>query len=91
MGAPFIGTSIQKHHDASVVTDNEIKAQELEHVFFLPSPYNYAFEEHLDMKRFYPTTLPLGGMHFITSADRLILQHITKGSPCANFETCDQG
>jgi hypothetical protein len=85
MGNPFIRTSIKKHRDASVVSDYGIKNQELEQVFFLPSPYNDAFEEHLDMKRFYPTTLPLGGLHFITSADHLILQHITKGSLCAKL------
>jgi hypothetical protein len=83
---PFIRTSIQKHQDASVVSDYGIKAQQLEQVFFLPSPYNDAFEEHLDMKCFYPTTLPLGGMHFITSTDCLILQHCVP-----NFETGNQG
>jgi hypothetical protein len=86
VGDPFIGMSIRKHRDASVVSDYGIKAQELEQVFFLPTPYNDAFQKHLDMKRIYPTTLPSGGMHFITSADHLILQHIAKGSPCAKIQ-----
>jgi hypothetical protein len=37
------------------------------------------------MKRFYPTSHPAGGMHFFTEGDRLILQHMAKGSPCAKI------
>ena len=57
----------------------------MKQVFFSPTAYNDAFEEYLDMKRFYPTSHPAGEMHFFTEGDRLILQHIAKGLLCAKI------
>ncbi len=38
------------------------------------------------MKRFYPCDHPAEGMHFITEGNRLMLQHMAKGSPCAKIQ-----
>jgi hypothetical protein len=69
VGDPFVRTSIRGHQDASVVAEFGIRVQKLDQVFFSSSPYNNAFKEHLDMRHFYPTNQPSGGMHFTTSAD----------------------
>jgi hypothetical protein len=57
----------------------------MEQVFFSPTAYNDAFEEYLDMKRFYPTSHPASGMHFFTEGDSLIQQHMAHGLPCVKI------
>jgi hypothetical protein len=45
----------------------------MEQVFFSPTAYNNEFEQYLDIKSFYPMSHPVGGMHFFTEGDHLIL------------------
>jgi hypothetical protein len=83
---PFRGTAMEGNWDATVVNEFGITLCDMEQVFFSPMAYNDAFEEYLDMKRFYLTNHPAGGMHFTTEGNRLILQHMAQGSPCARLQ-----
>ncbi len=63
-------------------------------VYFSPTAYNDAFEEFIDMTRYFNTLLPCGGMRFVTIDDHLILDTITKETSCAkirNWCTCLKG
>jgi hypothetical protein len=80
---PFCGTAMEGNWDATVINEFGIN---MEQVFFSPMAYNDAFKESLNMKRFYPTKHPAGGMHFTTEGNRLILQHMAQGSPCARLQ-----
>ncbi len=80
--------------DAAAVADYHIHLRDVAQFFMSPSAYDEAFEEYIDMKRFYPTNLPAGGMHFRTIGDRLILDSIAKGSSCAklkDWQSCLKG
>jgi hypothetical protein len=74
---------IRFNRDAAAVADYQIHLRDVAQIFMSPSAYNKVFEEYIDMKCFYPTNLPAGGMHFRTIGDRLILDSIAKGLPCA--------
>jgi hypothetical protein len=82
---PFRGTAMEGNWDATVVDEFGITLHEMEQVFFSPTAYNDAFEEYLDTKHFYRTNHLAGGMHFTREGNRLILQHMTQGSPCARL------
>jgi hypothetical protein len=83
---PFSGTVLQGNCNAIIVTEFGITLRNMEQVFFSPTGYNDAFEEYLDMKRFYLTSHLAGGMYFFTEGDCLILQHMAKGLPCAKIQ-----
>jgi hypothetical protein len=68
-----------------IVTKLGTTLRNMEQVYFSLTVYNNAFEEYLDMKHFYLTSHPSGGMHFFTECDCLILQHMAKELPCAKI------
>jgi hypothetical protein len=74
------------NQDARVVHEFDITHRDLRMVYFSPSPYNVAFEETLS-KRWLTKPLlskfPSGGMTFIQSDDRLLLDSIAESSPFA--------
>ncbi len=82
---PFRGTAMEGKWDTTAVNEFRITSCGMEQVFFSPTAYNDAFKEYLDMKCFYPTNHLAGGMHFTTKDNRLILQHMAQGSPCARL------
>ncbi len=83
---PYEGTKIRPSPDARAVNDHHINSkQDVKHMYFSPTTYNEAFEEILNMKRFFTTTLPFGGMRFITVDSQHILETISKGTPCAKI------
>ncbi len=83
---PYEGTKIRPSWDARAVNNYNINSkQDVEQVYFYPITYYEAFEEILDMKCFFTTALPSGGMQFNTVDGRLILETICKGIPCAKI------
>ncbi len=88
---PFSGTVLQGNRDAMIVAKFGITLRNMEEIFFSPTAYNDAFEEYLDMKCFYLTSHPAGGMHFFTEGEHLMLQHLANGLPCAKIrDWCSQ-
>jgi hypothetical protein len=82
---PFRGTAMEDNWDVMEVNEFGITLRDMEQVFFSPTAYNDAFKEYPDMKCFYPTNHLAGGMHFTTEGNRLILQHMAQGYPCARL------
>jgi hypothetical protein len=83
---PYHNTMIHFNSYAGVVTDYQIHLWDVAQIFRSLSAYNDAFEEYINMKCFYPTNLPAGGLQFRTIGDCLILGSIAKGSPCAKLK-----
>ncbi len=83
---PYEGTKITPSCDARAINNYHITSQQdLEQVYFSLTVYNEAFEEILDMKSFFTTSLASGGMQFIRADGWLILETILKGTPCAKI------
>jgi hypothetical protein len=81
---PYEGTKIRPSQDASAVNNYHINSnQDIKQGYFSPTVYNQAFEEILDMKHFFTTAFLSGGMQFIMVDGQLILETISKGTPCA--------
>ncbi len=72
--------------DAAAVNDYQIQLRDVAQIFMSPSPYNDAFKECINMKRFYPTNLPASGLQFHTIGDCLILGSIAMGSPYSKLK-----
>ncbi len=83
---PYHDTLIRFNRDAAAVADYQIHLRDIAQIFMSPTAYNDEFKEYIDMKRFYPTNLPVGDLQFRTIGDRLILGSIAKGSPCAKLK-----
>jgi hypothetical protein len=58
---------------------------DVEQVYFSPLAYANAFEEILDMTRYYATKFPVGGLRFPTIDNRLILDHTSPETPCTKI------
>jgi hypothetical protein len=82
---PYRGAALEGNHGAMIVNEFGITWRDVEQVFFSMLAYKDSFEEYLDMKQFYLCNHPVGGTHFITEGNRLMLQHMAKGSPCAKI------
>jgi hypothetical protein len=84
---PYHGTMICHNRNAAVVADYQIHLRDVAQIFMSPSASKKAFKEYIDMKSFYPTNLPVGGMHFCTIGGCLILDSIAKGLPCTKLRS----
>jgi hypothetical protein len=65
------------HHD--------ITSKEMEMVYLSPSPYNNAFEEVLDLRRYNPTISPTAGIVCEEKSSRLFLKEMQKSTPAAKI------
>ena len=89
--AARVETTQNPHSDTAIMPGNEvadkygISASDTWSVYFSPCPYADAFEEELNLNHFDKYKMPSAGFKFRVVNERLIMEHITKGSPAAKI------
>jgi hypothetical protein len=68
-----------------MIMQNDILRKDVEMVYLSPSPYNNAFEEVLDLRRYNPTISPTAGIVCEEKSSKLFLREMQTSTPAAKI------
>ena len=71
--------------DGSAVVDYHITIKDIAQIYVSPHPFNDAFEEHVDLRRYDESKHAAAELRLTTTNSRLILDTIDKSTPCARI------
>jgi hypothetical protein len=74
-----------KRLEHEMIMDNVISRKDVEMVYLSPSPYDNAFEEVLDLRRYNPTISPTAGIICEEKSSKLFLREMQKSTPAAKI------
>ncbi len=83
--SPYAGTCIAPHNDTTTSLSYGVSATDVAQIYMSPTPYNDAFEEELDLRKFNFTLHRTAGMSFIPQDTRLILASMVPSTPGARI------
>jgi hypothetical protein len=83
--SPHAGTCIAPLDDTTTSLSYGVSANDVAQIYLSPTPYNDAFEEELDLRKFYFKLHHTAGMSFIPQDTRLILASMVPSTPGARI------
>ena len=85
---PYAGTvlaSIKVNRDGAIVSAYDITRRDIEQVYISPHPYNAAFKEKINLRRFNSEIHPTAGFKFKEINGRLTVGMIATSTPAARI------